>query len=265
MKAKIIGFISLLLFLSAFFAFSVAGEEYQAPSAAGAGYFALYDIDSDIFLMDKNIDTQISPSSTVKIMSGLIACEKLSSKAENSVTLTSEMLNGASGKVMQLTPGKTVKIKDLMFAAYGCGYNDAATALAVISVGSTDKMVDLMNSRAKDLKMYSTVYTNVTGLDDVNMKTTVRDIANLAAAASKNELFLEVSSVYNYIVKFSDGEERIAYGNNELLNMNSIYYCGSARGMNSGATVSGACLVTFGEHKGIRCVVVAMGCSDQDS
>jgi len=125
-------------------------------------------------------------------------------------------------------------------------------------------MIQLMNARAKELSMYSTNYTNVTGLEDINMKTTVRDLVNLALSASQNDLFLDVSSAYNYIVKYANGEEQTVYGSNEILNKNSIYFCSSAKGMNSGATESGACLITYGEAKGRRLIAVATGCSDEN-
>jgi len=264
MKAKIICFISFFLFFTVIFTFVGTAEDTAPSPAYVADCFALFDIDTEYFLIDQDIDKLISPSSSVKIMSGLIACERLASSAEDIVTVTAEMLEGAYGKSMGLSEGKQIKIKDLMFAAYGCGYNDAATALAVIAAGNEAEMVELMNARAKELSLYSTYYTNVTGLDDHKMKTTVRDLVNLTVAASQNELFVEVSSVYNYTVKYADGEERTLYGSNEILNKNSPYYCASARGMNSGATDSGACLINYGEARGKRFVVVAMGCSSDN-
>ncbi len=264
MKAMVFRFFVILLVL--IFAFSINISADGKPNADPAGTFALYDINEGTFIMSKNLDAPICPASTAKIMSGLIVCEKLASRANNNITLTAEMLYCVSGKNMQLMSGQTLKIKDLMFAAYGCGYNDAATALAVIAAGSTENMVALMNARAAELKMYATKYTNVTGMDSSEMRTTVRDTVTLAKAAAENALFLEVSSVYNYNVKFADGYERIAYGSNEIINRNNIYYyCSSAKGLNSGATDGGgACIVTYGEYKGKGYIVAAMGCSEEN-
>jgi len=262
MKAKILSLISSVLFFAFVLSFSAYAEtEDTVPSK----YYALYNVEYETFLTSEKIDSVIPAASTAKIMSGLIACEKLKSVYDKNVTITSEMISNVSGKNMGLERGDEIKIKDLMCAAYGCGYNDAATALAIVAAGSVDEMVGLMNKRAKELSMHSTNYTNVTGLDNVKMKTTVRDTVNLAVAASKNELFLEVSSVYNYTFKYADGETRTVYGSNEILNPNSPYYCKSAQGMNSGATDNGgACVVTFGCHNGKSLVAVAMGCEESD-
>ncbi len=265
MKAAVIRLISLLLFVFLIIT-PVAAETEEAPSINAAGGFVLYNIENDRVILEKAIDAEIYPASTVKIMSGLIICEALADRTDETVTLTAEMLLGSAGKPFGLQAGQALKIEDLMYAAFSGGYNDAVTALSVIAAGSLYDMIEAMNSRAATLGMTNTVFKNVTGLDASGQKTTLRDLLRLASSAADNELFLNVSSEYTYSVKFADGTTRLAYGSNELINRNSPYFCRSARGMNAGMTdLGGACAVTLGEHNGARYIAIAVGCSDNDS
>ena len=161
MKLKIFSFVIAVLFLFLTVSLSVSAENNTAmPSDSAARQFVLYNINDGSFVMEKGLDISIYPASTVKIMSGLIVCEALQHRVDETVTVSSEMLSGVSGKTMGLSVGDRLSIKSLMYAAYSCGCNDAAIALSVIAAGSIKDMVALMNEKAATLGMYSTVYTN---------------------------------------------------------------------------------------------------------
>ncbi len=265
MKAVSICLVSFLLFLSVMLT-PVAAEKPSAPSTDAAGGFVLYNIENDRIILEKAMDKEIYPASTVKLMSGLIICEKLGERVNEIVTLTDEMLRGSAGKPFELKAGQSLTIENLMYAAFSGGYNDAVTALSVIAAGSVSDMVEAMNARAAVLGMSNSVFKNVTGLDASGQRTTLRDLVCLTKEIADNELFLRVSSEYTYPVEFSDGTTRLAYGSNELVNRNSPYYCRSASGLNSGMTDGGgACAATVGEYDGARYIAIAVGCSGDGS
>ncbi len=267
MKAATIRSVSFLLFVFLLILpISAAEAEASPPSLAPAGGFVLYNIENDRIILEKSLDAEIYPASSVKLMSGLIICEALQDRVGERVRLTAEMLRGSAGKPFDLKAGQELTIEHLMYAAFSGGYNDAVTALSVIAAGSLGEMLEQMNDRAVALGMSDTVFKNVTGLDASGQKTTLRDLLRLARAAAENELFLRVSSEYTYPIEFADGTTRLAYGSNELVNKNSPYYCKSVRGMNSGMTDSGgACAVTLGEYDGARYIAIAVGCPGDGS
>ena len=84
MKAMVFRFFVVLLVL--IFAFGINISADGKPNADPAGTFALYDINEGTFIMSKNLDAPICPASTAKIMSGLIVCEKLASRANNNIS-----------------------------------------------------------------------------------------------------------------------------------------------------------------------------------
>ncbi len=268
MKVKIFSFILTLLLVFLTVSISVSAEnDTTMPTDSAARQFALYSITDGIFVMSKGLDTPVYPASTVKIMSGLIVCEALQHRVNEIVTVNSDMLSGVSGKTMGLSVGDRLSIKSLMYAAYSCGCNDAAIALSVIAAGSIENMVTLMNEKATMLSMYSTAYTNVTGMDDNGMKSTLRDIVKLSVEASKNALLAETASVYTYLVEFEDGRTRRVYGVNELVNKTNFeLYCKSVKALNTGETdLGGACVAVFGEYDDKRFIAVALGCKSEDT
>ena len=265
MKNGMLRFISILLLflLLPIFAIGVFAEEESVsspPSLESAELFVLYNVENDLVIMQKNLDVETSPSSTVKLMSGLLICEALVDRVDECVTLTAEMLHGGNGKPLGLAVGQTLSIRSLMLAAFSGGYSDAITVLSVLGFGSSAALLDKMNERAAELEMTSTVYKNITGFDASGQKTILKDSLKVALAASKNELFMTVSSDYNSKIEFSDGSWCFSYGSNELLNKNSPYFCRSVRGMNSGLTDSGACVAALGEHNDASFILIAMGC-----
>ena len=111
MKARILSSISsVLFFVFVFSFFSYAEGRSSLPYCESAKCYALYDSESESFLISKRLDEVIAPASTVKIMSGLIVCETLNKECNKTVTITNEMINGVSGKNMGLEVGKKIKI-----------------------------------------------------------------------------------------------------------------------------------------------------------
>lgn len=267
-RTKIIRFISVFLFLCIVFSITAGAEQTLDGLIDRAGQFALYNIENDRILLSKNIDRVIFPGSTVKLMSGLIICEKLGDRADEKVTVTASMLSGVPlGKSIGLEPGQSLTIKNLMYAAFSGGYNDAISVLAYIASGSTAKFVTEMNERAKQLGMSSTRYTNVTGFDSPSQTSTMRDIIKVAKATAQNGLYVETSSEYNCKITFSDGTSKTSYGTNETLNVNAPdYYCRSASGLNSGSTdEAGYCLATRGVYKNAEYLFVVTGCEENST
>ena len=106
---------SFSILTSAKSAFEVECENAQYADAI---YF--YSYDAKTVLYSKNENKILSPASTVKIMTGLIACERLDKRLNEQVLITEEMLIGRNGTSMGLKAGMTLYIKDLMYGAI-CG------------------------------------------------------------------------------------------------------------------------------------------------
>ena len=60
----------------------------------------LINLENNLTLYEKAADTPVYPSSSVKIMTGLLACRALADRLDEEVTLTAAMLSGVEGRRM---------------------------------------------------------------------------------------------------------------------------------------------------------------------
>ncbi len=150
----------------------------------------ILDIDSGVFLYKKNEEELLSPASTTKILTALVALEMYG--LDDVVTVT-EVAN--DGQVMGLVPGERITVENLLFGALIQSGNDAAWALAAHAPGGVDAFVSAMNQKAKTLNLLHTTFTNPVGYDSPGHKTTPSDLARLASIALDNKIIAKMVAI----------------------------------------------------------------------
>ncbi len=245
---KLIAFLcSVLVLFPCIFCVSVNAKE-AFPDTSGANYIYLYNFDGDKVVYRKGSNTaKIMPASTVKIMSGLLAIDRLGDRLDEYVTLSDDMLKGVEGFSVGLKAGDNVKIEDLLYCLICGGGNDAAIAIANICSGSVDSFVSEMNTLALKYGMQSTKYLNPTGIDDPQMYTCLNDVVILSKIAIQNELFIKISSTSNYsFSKGNSGEIKNIANRNALISSFSAmgYQNKNVKGLNAGMTDNGGYCVS---------------------
>ena len=223
----------------------------------------LYNIENQKILISKNADELISPGSTVKIMTGLIVCDSVSTRLDEIITVTPEMILSVEGRYAGLKAGTRISIRDLVYMAFCGSYNDAVMILETYVAGNHPAFVSLMNSKAKALGMKSTYYTNATGVDNDYQKTSVSDLAILSIAAEKNELLMTVTSAIRYetesLTKVFD------FPNNNRLHVSGAYRNSICTGLNAGSTPNaGYCAVTVAKKNGLSYLCIVTGADIDD-
>ncbi|MBP3666310.1 MAG: D-alanyl-D-alanine carboxypeptidase [Clostridia bacterium] len=256
-------FLCLMLILSVLLGIGIlpAHATEAPPVSADVGVVLLLNLENNLTLYEKEADTNVYPSSSVKIMTGLLACRSLSDRQDEVVTVSAAMVAGVSGRSMHLADGEKLTVRDLLYAAICGGYNDAACVLACLSSGSVAAFVEDMNEEALRLGTLHTRYTNPTGLHDPAMCTTARDIAIIAREAYANDLYMKISSSRTYTVPATNvSDERLFSNRNALISDSSQnYYNGYCKGMNAGMTDEGGwCVVTVCERGGASnlCIIL---------
>lgn len=229
----------------------------------------LYNIENDFIVYSYEADDLVYPTSTVKIMTGILAIEALGDSLEDTVTVTSEMIEDATGNTIGFEEGETVTIEDLLYSLLVGGANDAAYILAYLVGGTVDNFISMMNARALELGATSTRYTNPSGVHDGGMVTTAADTAKIALAAYSLPLFMTISSTSSYVIPETNmNEYRTVYNRNYLITSSGNtygYVYSGASGMNAGATTDGGyCVVTTAESDGLTYLAVVMGADASD-
>lgn len=262
-RLKISTFILSLAALFSLFGIFAYADGGTAPDVSHANAVCLYNVNAEKNILSKNMQEKIFPGSAVKMMTGLIACEQLSDRLGERVTVTEEMLDGVQGYSVKLTAGMSVTLEELLYGAVcGCG-NDAASALAVICGGSVDGFVEIMNAKAIEWGMKSTRFTNPTGLDDENMYSTLADLMIAAKKAYGNKLYLEISSAPSYVYTPEGYAEQIKFFNRNAL-ISTFYSIGYrnlfASGIIAGNTeLGGYCVITYAEKRNTGYICAVMG------
>ncbi len=270
MKRRTIRLLSLVLVAltlgSSFFCLSAgAKDENSPPKVENAAAACLYDKTHNKMLVNENPDTPLNTSTSAKVMTGLLACEMLAERLDETVTVTAEMLQGSSGYSMRLKDGEKIKINDLLYGAICGSYNDAAYVLANICAGNTQGFVSLMNEKARELGAESTSYTNPLGYPDNSaMVTTLSDTLKIALAASDNELYMEISSAKKHEIGRTDSSDaRTVYNRNYLISSRSTqaYYNPVCAGMNAGISgdAGGWSIVTVAHDDGADYICIVLG------
>ena len=254
--------ISVILLTMGSIGLSVPSAALEDPTVSNAKGIYLYNLENNKAVFTQNAEEQVYPTSTVKIMTGILAIENLSERLDENITVTSSMLSAVSGNNIGLATGEIVTIDSMIRALLVNGANDAAYVLAHTVSGSTEEFVTLMNTKAKELGAHHTHYTNPTGMHDENMYTTAEDTAQIAKYAYGLDLFMEATSSVRYSMPATNtSAARTLHNRNCLLSVyyDKNYYNDQARGMNAGSTPQGGhCVVTAATDGELTYIAVVM-------
>lgn len=238
----------------------------NAPSITGTSYI-LVDEQSGAILCGRNIDEQLEPASTTKVMTVLIALETLS--LDEIITITPNMYTEIPDgyTLLGITEGEQFTVRDLVYAALLISANDATLALAVhMGNGSQQTFVNTMNQRAQELGCTNTHFSNSYGLADPSHLTTARDLAIIINEATKNSTFCEIATTVAYSVPATN----IYTSNRDIQNANQFicsqefsydYYIGGKTGYTDSA---GYTLVSAASHNDRKLVGVILGSTSSD-
>lgn len=160
----------------------------------------LIDAQSNTVVAEKNPDARIYPASMTKVMTALVACEKIENW-DDTFTMTQEIIDPlylADASLAGFVNGEKVPMLDLVYGAILPSGAEATEALAIYVAGSEAAYAELMNEKAAELGLKDTHFVDASGLHDENHYTTLRDMAVILQAAMDNETCREVLSTTYY-------------------------------------------------------------------
>ncbi|MCH3973346.1 MAG: serine hydrolase [Oscillospiraceae bacterium] len=151
-------------------------------------------------LMDKNSTQRIYPASMTKIMTVLVALQKMPF-LNHRIEMTSDILAYAQKQDASLAgfqSGQRIKAIDLMYGALLPSGGECCIALARDVAGSETNFADLMNQQAKKIGMTSTHFANSTGLPNAKHYSTAKDIALLLDYALQDSTFRKIFTAHSH-------------------------------------------------------------------
>ncbi len=173
-------FCFFFLTLSNSFSFDI-----KAPSVV------LQDYLSGKILFEKDADRQIYPASMTKIMTSIIAFElikngDLSLDEKFLVSEKAWKLSTSGYSSMFIMVGDQVSVENLLKGIIVASGNDACITLAEGIAGSEEEFSLLMTSKAIEIGMTNTNFSNASGINDPDNYSTLKDILIMSNYLIKN-------------------------------------------------------------------------------
>jgi D-alanyl-D-alanine carboxypeptidase (penicillin-binding protein 5/6) len=248
----------LIVLAMAWAGLCLAGPALAAGPQTAAPQAILIEADSGSVLFEKDADQLVAPASLAKLMTVEVVFDQLkigSYKLDDEFVISENAWRkgGApsGGSTMYAAIHSRVKIQDLLQGAIIHSGNDACMALAEGIAGNEAQFSRVMNDRAREIGLTKSFFTNSAGMPDPNMRTTPRELAQLARHIIRTypdyyRWFGEREFTWNKIRQFN---------RNPLLTMNI-----GADGLKTGSTnEAGYNLVGSAVQNGVRLIVVVTG------
>ena len=219
----------------------------------------LIDLSTNEILLEKNSTEKTYPSSMTKMMTALVAFEKIK---DGSLSLDQEFLISKKawkmgGSKMFIEVDKRVSVYDLLLGVVVQSGNDASIAIAEGISGSEEIFAIEMNNLGKKIGLTGSNFTNSSGWPDDNHYTTAEDLAKVAQYTIENHY--ELYQMY----KISD----FTYNGIKQDNRNPLLYTfEGADGFKTGYTdAAGYGLVGSAERGDRRLILVLNGLESSKS
>ena len=256
------GIILILTIILIIGGFPVSAEPEKAVPETASAAVILAQEGTGRILYEKNADQRVYPASTTKVMTAMIAIEKLD---PSQVLVASEtaILIDRDGSNMGILAGEELTVEQLLYGLLVHSANDAANVLAEAVGGDISSFVSLMNEKAEELGMNSSHFMNAHGYHDPDHYTTARDMLTLSMKAMESDLFRTIVSTPVYEIPPTNRYKEIRYlsSNNALINVmkGHRYIYEGAKGIKTGHTNdSGYCLTSYAKRNGLGLFCVTM-------
>lgn len=217
-------------------------------------------------LFEDKADIKCYPASVLKLMDLLIILEKVHQRQlslDETVTV-SPKASKTGGSQVWLADKEIFTVDELLYALMIQSANDAAVALAEKVAGSTEAFVELMNRRARELGMTSTVFNSVHGLPpgagqspDV---TTPRDFAILCRQLLRHHDSLRYTSTRERVFRPQAGPKALIMRTHNHL-LGAVEGCD---GLKTGYyRIAGYSIAATAARNGRRVIAVVLGSEDR--
>jgi D-alanyl-D-alanine carboxypeptidase (penicillin-binding protein 5/6) len=218
-------------------------------------------------LFEDKADLKGYPASMLKLMDLLIVLEKLQQGqlSLQDQVVTSAKASGVGGSQVWLAEKESFTLEEMLYALMVHSANDVAVAISEKVAGSTEGFVELMNQKAKQLGMNSTVFSSVHGLPPSTGQqhdvTTARDFSILC-----RELVLKHPEALNY-TSTRTRPFRPGVPNKTVVMQNHNHLVGTLEGCDGLKTgyiyAGGFCIAVTAQRDSRRVIAVVLGSVDR--
>ncbi|HHQ4653220.1 TPA: D-alanyl-D-alanine endopeptidase [Aeromonas hydrophila] len=164
-------------------------------------------------LSERNANRVMPIASITKLMTALVVLDA-NQRLSEMLTVTMADVDRLKGTGSRLAVGSRLSRADMLHIALMSSENRAASALARNYPGGQRAFIEAMNAKARMLGMWSTQFSDSTGLTPRNVSS-AHDLAKLVTAASTYPLIRQYSSTEERMVR--NGKRQLHYLNSNRL------------------------------------------------
>lgn len=222
----------------------------------------LIDASTGKVLLEKDMNKKLYPASTTKILTSIIAIEKLDLTSNLTASRSAILAIPSGYSNAGIKIGETLSVNDLLEMFLIHSANEVGYIFAEEISGSIDNFANLMNQKASELGCTNTHFTNPSGIHDINHYSTAYDMALIAKYCMKNETFRSIVNKKSCRFPATDlyPEERYFKNTNSLLDSSNRYYYEYAIGIKTGFTTQAKnCLIAGAKKDGVELIAVMLG------
>jgi len=225
-----------------------ASDEFNISARAAV----VMDVATGRVIISKNPDLRLPPASTTKVMTAILAIEKIQPAASVKV---SRHASSMSPSKINLRAGDEISVDALLYSVLLKSANDAAAALAEGVGGTEDNFARLMTEKARAIGAVNTHFVNASGLPADNHYSTAYDLALILRYAMQNPRFVEISSTKFATLNMGEKEKMLLRNHNRLLWM----YDGAVAGKTGYTVAAKHCYVGEAGCNNTRLIVAMLG------
>ena len=187
---------------------------WSPASALNAPCAMVYDPAREAVVLADDADTPRAPASTTKLMTALLAAERLDPDRRLKVSARAA---GMPRTKADLRVGAGYRAGDLLAALLVGSSNDAAVVLAEGVSGSEARFAELMTARANALGCRKTRFRNASGLTQPGQVSTCRDLLRIYAAVRRTPVLMAILRRPAMALAHPGGARTVMRNHNKLL------------------------------------------------
>lgn len=264
----VLSFIFITLILANISSSTVYAESnnVEGDFITGVKSAILIEASTGTVIYEKNADDKLRPASVTKVMTMLLAFEKIEKNEMNYSDIVSISKHAASmgGSQCFFEQGEEQTVDTILKCIEVASGNDAAVAMAEHISGSEEEFVASMNEKAKELNMKNTHFQNACGLEVENHYSSARDIAIMS-----RELITKYPDIYNYstiwmdsiVHKTNKGEKQFDLANTNKFLKKYNGACGLKTGYTKEAKY---CISAVAKRNDITLIAVLLGADTKE-
>lgn len=187
------------------------------PPALNAKSAAIYCRNTGEIIFARNSDKRVLPYSVTKLLTALLAVQRLPLDQKVVVSYDAASQPGSS---MDLYEGEEVTVEQLLYGTLILSGNDAAYALGEAVAGNMESFIKLMNETASNMGCKNTHFVNAHGYseDVTEHYTTAKDMMDICKVAFANDTVNKIAGTIKYEMPETNiSDKRVMESHNNLL------------------------------------------------